>query len=132
MEAPVVLIPQRRSRCGKEVKGHPAGNQRQDAKGDIYHACIKHQQCHSEKFQTPSLKLQGNTRERSKPQAPEKLQTPNFNTVESSRAGRLVSARKSRAARAKQGFQRSDTSIRLIAGIRNPRLELDAWCFPEA
>ncbi len=43
MKAPVVLIPQRRSRCGKEFKGHSAGNQRQDAKGDIYHACREHQ-----------------------------------------------------------------------------------------
>ena len=39
MKPSLVLVAQGRSRRGEEFKGHSAGNQRQDAKGDIYHAC---------------------------------------------------------------------------------------------
>ena len=39
MKPSLVLVAQRRSRRGEKFKGHSAGNQRQDAKGDIYHVC---------------------------------------------------------------------------------------------
>ena len=40
MKPSLVLVAQGRSRRGEEFKGHSAGNQRQDAKGDIYHGSL--------------------------------------------------------------------------------------------